>query len=117
MYVYVSNKGNIILKSYTRVMRMLTQGYKEYQTNYSLEDNLIFERGQVVRYENSKQWEEDNDIYHTKEELRKATKKNEELTLIANTKIEKEKWVEATELQRKIYLLNSLKNAKKSMAQ
>ena len=88
--------------------------YREYITNYSMEDNLIFEWGKIVKYENSKQYIEDSNRYHLTKELEDTKRKNAELTTIANAKVQKEleldvKGKEANEYQRKIYLLKSMK--------
>jgi selenocysteine-specific translation elongation factor len=116
MYVYVNN-GKIILKSPTREMSMLSTGVKEYIVECKDTDKLIFEGNSIKLYENSKQYIEDKNVYHREKRLKYLEKQNEELTQIANTKIEKEKHVEANEHQRKLYLLKSLQNeSKKSMA-
>lgn len=79
-----------------------------------MEDNLIFEWGKIVKYENSKQYIEDSNRYHLTKELEDTKRKNAELTTIANAKVQKEleldvKGKEANEYQRKIYLLKSMK--------
>ena len=88
--------------------------YKEYITEYSMEDNLIFEWGKIVKYENSKQYIEDSDRYHLTKELEKTKKKNAELTTIANAKMKKDleldvKWQEPNEYNKNIYLLKNMK--------
>ena len=116
MYVYVDN-GKIVLKSDTRVMKGITLWWKEYIVECKDTDKLIFEGNSIKRYENSKQYIEDKNVYHREKRLKYLEKQNEELTQIANTKIVKEKHVEANEHQRKLYLLKSLQNeSKKSMA-
>jgi hypothetical protein len=42
MYVYVSDKGNIIMKSNIRLNGLWNQ-YREFNVAYTMEDNLIFE--------------------------------------------------------------------------
>jgi hypothetical protein len=88
--------------------------YREYITEYSMEDNLIFEWGKIVKYENSKQYIEDSNRYHLTKELEKTKKKNAELTTIANAKMKKDleldaKWQEPDEYNKKIYLLKNMK--------
>lgn len=88
--------------------------YREYITEYSMDDNIIFEWGKVVKYENSKQYIEDSNRYHLTKELEKTKKKNAELTTIANAKMVKDlelevKWQEPDEYNKKIYLLKNMK--------
>ena len=113
MYVYVSNKWNIILKTKTRRMGIQNK-YREYIVNYELSDNLIFENWQVVKYENSKQYIEDTNRYHLTKELEETQRKNKELEKIANTKITKDMKLEikgetADEYHRKLYLLRNMR--------
>ena len=88
--------------------------YKEYITEYSQTDNLIFEDGKIKRYENSRQYEDDINKYHLEKELSETKRKNTELTKIANTKVRKEmeldiKGQEPDEYQRKLYLLKNMR--------
>ena len=113
MYVYVSDKWNIILRSNKKLTGMQNL-YREYDTRYSITDNLIFEENQIKKYENSKQYIEDTNRYHLTKELEDTKRKNAELTTIANAKVQKEmeldvKWKEANEYQRKLYLLKNMK--------
>ena len=113
MYVYVSDKWNIIMKSNIRLSGLRNQ-YREYNTNYTMEDNLIFEDNKIKKYENSRQYIEDSNRYRLNKELEETKRKNSELTSIANMKVEKEleldvKWQEANEYQRKIYLLRNMR--------
>ena len=113
MYVYVSDKGNIIMKSNIRLSGLWNQ-YMEYNTSYNMEDNLIFEENQIKKYENSKQYIEDTNRYHLTKELEDTKRKNSELTQIANAKVKKEmeleaKGKEADEFQRKLYTLRNMK--------
>ena len=64
--------------------------YREYITNYSMDDNLIFEDNQIKKYENSKQYIEDSNRYHLTKELEDTKRKNAELTTIANAKMNKD---------------------------
>lgn len=121
MYVYVSDKWNIIMKSKVRLTGLWNQ-YREFNTAYTMEDNLIFEENQIKKYENSKQYIEDTNRYKLNKELEEEKRKNADLTKIANTKVRKEleldvKWQEPNEYQRKIYLLRNMRdaNAKESM--
>lgn len=79
-----------------------------------MEDNLIFEWGKVVKYENSKQYIEDSNRYHLTKELEETKRKNAELTTIANAKMRKDleldvKWQEPDEYNKKLYLLKNMK--------
>lgn len=118
MYVYVSDKWNIIMRSSFR-MTWMQNKYREYITNYSMEDNLIFEDNQIKKYENSKQYIEDSNRYHLTKELEKTKKKNAELTTIANAKMKKDleldaKWQEPDEYNKKLYLLKNMKCSQRS---
>lgn len=113
MYVYVSNKWNIIMKTMERKLGLQNR-YKEYIVNYKISDNLIFEWWQVKIYENSKQYIEDTNKYHLNKELEETKRKNEELTIIANSKVRKEMELDTKkqwdmEYQRKLYLLKNMR--------
>lgn len=113
MYVYVSDKWNIIMKSNIQLNGLWNQ-YREFNTSYKMEDNLIFEGGQIKKYENSKQYIEDSNRYHLTHELDETKRKNAELTQIANMKVQKEmeldvKGREADEYHRKLYLLKNMR--------
>ena len=88
--------------------------YREYDTKYSITDNLIYEDNQIKRYENSRQYENDINKFHLERELDETKRKNSELLQIANTKVRKEmeldvKGQEPDEYQRKLYLLKSMR--------
>ena len=88
--------------------------YREYDTKYSMTDNLIYEDNQIKRYENSRQYENDINKFHLERELDETKRKNSELLQIANTKVRKEmeldvKGQEPDEYQRKLYLLKSMR--------
>lgn len=88
--------------------------YREYDTRYSIIDNLIFEDNQIKRYEDSRQYAEDIDKFHMERELEETKRKNSELLQIANTKVRKEmeldvKGQEPDEYQRKLYLLKNMR--------
>ena len=113
MYVYVSDKWNIIMRSSFR-MTWMQNKYREYITNYSMEDNLIFEDNQIKKYENSKQYIEDSNRYHLTKELEDTKRKNAELTTIANAKMNKDLELEVKgqkpdEYNKKLYLLKNMK--------
>ena len=113
MYVYVSSKGNIIIRSSFRITGLQNQ-YREYITEYSQTDNLIFEDNQIKKYENSKQYIEDTNRYHLTHELEETKRKKSELEKIANMKVRKEleldvKWEADGEYQRKLYLLRNMR--------
>ena len=109
MYVYVSDKWNIIMKSNIQLNGLWNQ-YREFNVAYKMEDNLIFEWGKVIKYENSKQYIEDSNRYHLTKELEKTKKENAELTTIANAKMRKDleldvKWDEPNKYNKNIYSL------------
>ncbi len=110
MYVYVSDKWNIIMKSNIRLTGLWNQ-YREYNTAYTMEDNIIFEWGKIVKYENSKQYIEDSNRYHLNKELEEEKRKNAELETIANAKVKKDMELrrEATERDKKLYLLKNMR--------
>ena len=113
MYVYVSDKWNIIMKSNIPLSGLRNQ-YKEYDTTYKMEDNIIFEWGKVIKYENSKQYIEDSNRYHLTHELEEEKRKNSELTQIANAKVKKDmelerRGLEADEYTRKLYMLKNMR--------
>lgn len=113
MYVYVSDKWNIIMKSNIRLTGLWNQ-YREFNTAYTMEDNLIFEENQIKKYENSKQYIEDSNRYHLTKELEDTKRKNAELTTIANAKMTKDLELEVKgqkpdEYNKKIYLLKNMK--------
>ena len=113
MYVYVSDKWNIIMKSNIRLSGLWNQ-YREFNTAYTMEDNLIFEDNQIKKYENSKQYIEDSNRYHLTHELEETKRKNAELTTIANAKMRNDleldvKWQEPDEYNKKLYLLKNMK--------
>ena len=64
--------------------------YREYDTKYSITDNLIYEDNQIKRYENSRQYNEDINKYRLTKELEETKRKNAELTTIANAKMKKD---------------------------
>lgn len=113
MYVYVSDKWNIIMKSKVRLTGLWNQ-YREYNTAYTMEDNLIYEENQIKKYENSKQYIEDTNRYRLNRELEETKRKKAELEQIANMKVQKEmeldvKWEQADEYHRKLYLLRNMR--------
>lgn len=113
MYVYVSEKWNIIMRSSFR-MTWMQNKYREYITRYSMDDNLIFEDNQIKKYENSKQYIEDSNRYHLTKELEDTKRKNAELTTIANAKMNKDLELEVKgqkpdEYNKKLYLLKNMK--------
>ena len=113
MFVYVSDKWNIIMKSNIRLTGLWNQ-YREFNTAYTMEDNLIFEDNQIKKYENSKQYIEDSNRYHLTKELEDTKRKNAELTTIANAKMNKDLELEVKgqkpdEYNKKLYLLKNMK--------
>ena len=113
MFVYVSDKWNIIMRSNIRLTGLWNQ-YREFNTAYTMEDNLIFEENQIKKYENSKQYIEDSNRYHLTKELEDTKRKNAELTTIANAKMTKDLELEVKgqkpdEYNKKLYLLKNMK--------
>ena len=101
------------MKSNIRLTGLWNQ-YREYDTAYTMEDNLIFEENQIKKYENSKQYIEDTNRYHLTKELEDTKRKNAELTSIANSKVKEDleleaKWQEVNEYQRKLYTLKNMR--------
>ena len=112
MYVYVKN-WNIVYKSDNR--SNLIKDAMEIYTDYTRNDNLIFEDGEVRVYEKTKQFEKDVHKYWLDEKIKRLEHDNKDLETIANKKVTKdleleERWLEANEYQRKIYLLKNLRN-------
>lgn len=101
------------MKSNIRLTWLWNQ-YREFNTAYTMEDNLIFEENQIKKYENSKQYIEDTNRYHLTKELEDTKRKNAELKSIANSKVKKDlelevKGQEADEYQRKLYTLKNMR--------
>ncbi len=101
------------MKSNIRLTGLWNQ-YREFNTAYTMEDNLIFEENQIKKYENSKQYIEDSNRYHLTKELEDTKRKNAELTTIANAKMTKDlelevKGQEPDEYNKKIYLLKNMR--------
>lgn len=110
MYVYVSNKWNIILKTMNRKI-WIQNKYREYIVNYQLSDNLIFEWWQVIKYENSQQYIEDTNRYHLTKELDRVKRENKDMEIALNKKIKweikKARADEITEYDKKLYILKN----------
>ena len=101
------------MKSNIRLTGLWNQ-YREFNTAYTMEDNLIFEENQIKKYENSKQYIEDSNRYHLTKELEDTKRKNAELTTIANAKMNKDlelevKGQKTDEYNKKIYLLKNMR--------
>ena len=111
MYLYIKN-WCIIYKSKERKPLL---GFLQWCTIEEYlgdsTDNLIYENGQLKKYENSKQFIKDSNRYYTEKELRETKRKNAELLKIANTKMKREMDLkqEPDEFHRKLYLLNNMK--------
>ena len=52
-------------------------------------DRLIYEGGEIKKYENSKQYIEDTNRYQLQKDLKEEKRKNAELLIIANAKVKK----------------------------
>jgi len=116
MYVYVRNK-HIIFKSKTLKQTLwFLHDCNVFIVDFEPTDRIIYEDNQVILYENSKQYIEDSNRYQLNKENQFLKKENKELKQIVDSGILKDKgniqWWE--KLQRKLYLLKSFRNAKKS---
>ena len=105
--MYVKN-GNIIFKSNTRTN--LFPDASEVWCWFSMNDNLVFEDGQVRIYEKSKQFEKDIHKYKLSKQVESLEFQNNKLEKIANEKIKKKTLTkEPTKYDRDIYLLRQMK--------
>ena len=105
--MYIKN-GNIIFKSNTRTN--LFPDASEVWCWFSMNDNLIFEDGQVRIYEKSKQFEKDIHKYKLSKQVESLEFQNDKLEKIANEKIKKKTLTkEPTKYDRDIYLLRQMK--------
>lgn len=109
MYVYVRD-GKIFLQSEQRIR---IPGTQEFITDHKMTDRLIYEGGEIKKYENSKQYVEDTNRYQLQKELAHEKKINKDLTRIANNKMKKEMELredeEPSSYHRNLYLLKKLK--------
>lgn len=105
--MYIKN-GNIIFKSNTRTN--LFPDASEVWCWFSMNDNLVFEDGQVRIYEKSKQFEKDIHKYKLSKQIKSLEFQNNKLEKIANEKIKKKTLTkEPTKYDREIYLLRQMK--------
>lgn len=105
--MYIKN-GNIIFKSNTRTN--LFPDASEIWCWFSMNDNLVFEDGQVRIYEKSKQFEKDIHKYKLSKQIESLEFQNNKLEKIANEKIKKKTLTkEPTKYDRDIYLLRQMK--------
>lgn len=105
--MYIKN-GNIIFKSNTRTN--LFPDASEVWCWFSMNDNLVFEDGQVRIYEKSKQFEKDIHKYKLSKQIESLEFQNNKLEKIANEKIKKKSLIkEPTKYNRDIYLLRQMK--------
>ena len=114
MYVYVKN-GNIIYKSMTHASFL--KDVSEISCWFGLNDNLIFEDGQVRIYEKSKQFEKDIHKYKLAKTIKSLEFEKEKLEKIANdkTKKELESKGETGKFERELYLLKKMKQCWKPL--
>ena len=104
--MYIKN-GNIIFKSNTRTN--LFPDASEVWCWFSMNDNLIFEDGQVRIYEKSKQFEKDIHKYKLSKQIESLEFQNNKLEKIANEKIKPKIQKEPTKFDRELYLLRQMK--------
>ena len=107
MFVYVKN-GNIVYKSNTR--SNIIPDAMEIWCWFSMNDNLVFEDGQVRIYEKSKQFEKDIHKYRLSREIKSLKIQNDKLEKIASEKIKNETLTkEPTKYDKDLYLLKKMK--------
>lgn len=104
--MYVKN-GNIIFKSNTR--SNLFPDASEVWCWFSMNDNLIFEEGEVRIYEKSKQFEKDIHKYKLSKQIESLEFQKEKLEKIANEKVKKEILKDPTKFDRELYILRQMK--------
>ncbi|MBO7695081.1 MAG: hypothetical protein J6T10_20875 [Methanobrevibacter sp.] len=75
-----------------------------------MNDNLIFEDGEVRIYEKSKQFEKDIHKYKLSKQIESLELQKEKLEKIANEKVKKETFKkEPTKFDRELYILRQMK--------
>ena len=104
--MYIKN-GNIIFKSNTR--SNLFPDASEVWCWFSMNDNLIFEDGEVRIYEKSKQFEKDIHKYKLSKQIESLELQKEKLEKIANEKVKKEILKDPTKFDRELYILRQMK--------
>jgi len=77
IYVYIKNGG--IIKKSKDIVNWLSYDSVE-QVNYNLDDRLIYEKGKIVKYEESELYKKDKWILWVAEERDKLKKKLEQKT-------------------------------------
>lgn len=77
IYVYIKNGG--IIKKSKEIVNWLSYDSVE-QVNYNLDDRLIYEKGKIVKYEESELYKKDKWILWVAEERDKLKKKLEQKT-------------------------------------
>ena len=112
MYVYIKN-GNIIHKSNKKKLLI---GFLEWCQILEEEntDRCIYENWKLVKYEKSKQREEDSNKYHLTIENENLKKENNKLERIAKVEVKNKSkrygdGETLTDFEKNIYLLNHLK--------
>lgn len=114
MFVYIRN-GNIVYKSNNKVD--FIPDASVIGCWFNLNDNLIFEDGQVRIYEKSKQFEKDIHKYRLSEKIESLEFQNDKLEQIANKKVEKDLELkkEPGKFERELYLLKNMKQCWKHL--
>lgn len=77
IYVYIKNGG--IIKKSKEIVNWLSYDSVE-QVDYNLDDRLIYEKGKIVKYEESELYKKDKWILWVAEERDKLKKKLEQKT-------------------------------------
>ena len=112
MYVYIRN-WNIVHKSKKKKLLIgFLEGCQILEEKDT--DRCIYENGKIVKYEKSKQREEDSNKYHLMNENNLLKKENNKLEKIAKIEVKKKSnrywnWEKLTDFEKNIYLLNHLK--------
>lgn len=114
MYVYVKN-DNIVYKSLEKVD--FIKDAIVIDCWFNLNDNLIFENGEVRIYERSQQFEKDIHKYKLTKKIESLEFQNEKLDKIANKNVKKDLELkrETTKFDKEIYLLKQMKQCWKHL--
>ena len=110
IYVYIKNWW--IVKKSEDIVNGISYDSVE-RVNYDMKDKLIYEDWRVAKYDiNSKQYRKDHDIDTLEEKVENLEMKNEELRMIADSKVKKDlelKDDQDMEYKRKLYLLKNMR--------
>lgn len=112
MYLYIKN-WNIIHRSNKKKLLIWFLEWCQILEQEDT-DRCIYENWKIVKYEKSKQREEDSNKYHLTKENQNLKKENDKLEKIAKIEVNKKSqryWEgeKLTDFEKNIYLLNHLK--------